>query len=1691
MAIIEPETDINLWISIISQSLNAPDELNNSLPSIERVFDEIIENPEILPNKFQISEEKFYRLIYNDVLFNLMAMKSIPQSNISIDVFSTLLSYFVNLSRLFFYKNDENLTNIISILFYQKSILYKANYQLFENVVEHFLNYGLFAEVVILLEELENTEQMNNKTLFLSEKFPKLPLLLHAALSCVTFLIEYQYFDWVDFCCKCLNPLLKYFNYSSEQIAFPVINDVLNVFLMYQKVPPEPFDLIFKIIETYLETDVFSLVLCALKISDLLIRQKFFVNHFISSIYNGNSNQKNVEFIKRYLKINIHEEFCGYLGIIYSCFFNYDIICLNDLKNLWSLHNTIHVTLLAPLFSIFIEISKSIHPKNIDGFIEIIFNTENKTETWLKSIIEIGGIFQSRNISVLPFIDLLNSITAENSTNNKNDGDMVLKHIAENALPKFKSVSFTPDSFMHFTHELTNKIHQNIETENDMKVLESTLPKYTILKNKRTQLFFETIISVFNKYNYLLMKKIVEKMISNNYQCEISEKVIDYLLNFADENDKIYDFLTNLFSRNYVTADILLKNATKKLQTNFKFYKLLKSIILNMNNGLIKVKKYPFQYEDILWHFCIMKSDQRNRFQHFLARIYSRNEISDQEMIHAFYTKWIQMYNLGIEKGEHKNGCDFLYALLNIMKNFVHKIEFYNFVPINYHFCDIKQNISIFLIDNKFKFTFDNRRSISSLIQYIKTLHSIYQNKSFSLKFGNKILNETNVIMNAISQQEVDDNKVISLSTIPKTDIIGVKKVEVRNRACYPSIYLSKMENFGEKLLNFNTESDLFYLLPTFQSTIHQIGVLTTENFTNFFPYDNPIKFLYNFESFLEFHILDQKIGNNDFHEYVKNIGLIDYLINCGLSTANTSLMCKILQFLHEFYNIEENIKIDHDILNEQILMLIESFIPKPGNQSKILENVFYLQFESFHIPENLFEKLIMHESNQIKSKAQNFFSFFKIPLGFYVSIFDRSKYYPNSFFYSSLKDHILLKEHRNDDIVRVVLSTFYNMKPLNVEHILCLKALIEKLILTKEELDKAFNYLINKYLVEQINCRPFYAYDESIQTISLIVTNFAKDSSAKESILLKDFFAKLSSIIKLVNFSPSEYVDGKEIDFRKSKIGLENLGATCYINSVLQQLFNIKEFRNELYSINHQNNHVVYELKHLFSEMDFSYNKICNPTKFIESLDIDINVQFDCCEFMINLLSRLKNSTFTGKLKHSIASLENENDCIESLEEFNVLPITIKNLKNMNESLNQMYSTDFLTGENGYRFNNNTKIDSKKNTVIYSLRNNFVIQLQRFEFNHSTHVRDKIKNRFEFDLKFTKCPMYELNGFIIHCGESAESGHYISYIRDGNHWIELNDTTVSYINQEKALEKAYNDGYLLFYRSTKADNNSPLKVDQFQDIITNNKIMMNKRMIVCQSFFDLMTNLLLNYSANSFQEFSMDILNLCIYYFFRVLWIYKRDDNIEKFGEILYDKCNQDETILFMILELWGGYSMEGPLLFSYSHIMRKITCKILKLVASKIECFDEIHSLLCLYQHFYHEIYNICELFELVCFTFNFYGEQIRKIAIDRHWLSSLIHLIKEIQRRIDYVNFKRVNFHFFFELALKIGINRDFETALIDNNLKLIISLLSSQTPIHDLSQVIKSLENKYDIISRLQNYPNKSQALVNLLSICKNI
>ncbi|PRP88236.1 ubiquitin domain-containing protein [Planoprotostelium fungivorum] len=301
--------------------------------------------------------------------------------------------------------------------------------------------------------------------------------------------------------------------------------------------------------------------------------------------------------------------------------------------------------------------------------------------------------------------------------------------------------------------------------------------------------------------------------------------------------------------------------------------------------------------------------------------------------------------------------------------------------------------------------------------------------------------------------------------------------------------------------------------------------------------------------------------------------------------------------------------------------------------------------------------------------------------------------------------------------------------------------------------------------------------------------------------------------------------------------VGLRNLGATCYMNSLMQQLYMVPQFRYSIMSVplfdsisedeTQLKENTLYQMQTMLSYLQESERKYYDTRGFVSSYKfdgqpVDPQVQMDADEFfnMIfdrfeNLLKPLKkesllNDYFGGTVCNQIISKECSH-VSERDESYFTLSLDVKGKRSIYESLASYVQGELLEGDNKYHCSQcDKKVDAIKRTCIKKLPDNLIIHAKRFEFDLELMRRIKVNDYFEFPHEVNLEPYtleglnrregssenvsvstdidsykYHLAGILVHTG-TADGGHYYSFIRereaaDGKErkWYQFNDTDV------------------------------------------------------------------------------------------------------------------------------------------------------------------------------------------------------------------------------------------------------------------------------------------------------------------------
>eukprot|EP01105_Mastigella_eilhardi_P020178 TRINITY_DN4786_c0_g2_i4.p1 TRINITY_DN4786_c0_g2~~TRINITY_DN4786_c0_g2_i4.p1 ORF type:complete len:3017 (-),score=891.96 TRINITY_DN4786_c0_g2_i4:79-9129(-) len=231
--------------------------------------------------------------------------------------------------------------------------------------------------------------------------------------------------------------------------------------------------------------------------------------------------------------------------------------------------------------------------------------------------------------------------------------------------------------------------------------------------------------------------------------------------------------------------------------------------------------------------------------------------------------------------------------------------------------------------------------------------------------------------------------------------------------------------------------------------------------------------------------------------------------------------------------------------------------------------------------------------------------------------------------------------------------------------------------------------------------------------------------------------------------------------------VGLKNQGATCYMNSLLQQLFMHTAFRYRLLlaefpSDTKKEDLLVYHLQRLFSFLQASEKKYLDTMEFCRAIrpssgeQVNVGVQMDVDEFFAQLFDLLENELkrssssensdllkefFGGEVCHQVISRECSH-VSERIEQVFNLSLVMQGKPTIEESLAQFVEGDQLTGDNKYFCEKcGAKVDALKRCCLSKLPATLVLHCKRFEFDLEEMRRIKVNDYCKFPMKLNVEP--------------------------------------------------------------------------------------------------------------------------------------------------------------------------------------------------------------------------------------------------------------------------------------------------------------------------------------------------------------
>ncbi|KAI9256173.1 hypothetical protein BY458DRAFT_519583 [Sporodiniella umbellata] len=286
--------------------------------------------------------------------------------------------------------------------------------------------------------------------------------------------------------------------------------------------------------------------------------------------------------------------------------------------------------------------------------------------------------------------------------------------------------------------------------------------------------------------------------------------------------------------------------------------------------------------------------------------------------------------------------------------------------------------------------------------------------------------------------------------------------------------------------------------------------------------------------------------------------------------------------------------------------------------------------------------------------------------------------------------------------------------------------------------------------------------------------------------------------------------------------VGMQNQGATCYMNSLFQSLYFTNLFRKAVYQIPTEKDHptrsVALALQRVFYNLQFLDTAV-GTTELTKSFgwdSLEAFRQHDVQEFnrvlQDNLEIKMKNTPadgaiknlFVGRMKSYIKCIDVDYESSRS-EDYYDIQLNVKGCRNLEDSFKDYITEETLEGDNKYMAEGYGLQDAKKGVIFESFPPVLHLQLKRFEYDMMRDMMVKINDRHEFPLSIDLEPFlapsadrsrehkYVLHGVLVHSGDLT-GGHYFAFVKPEKHghWFKFDDDRVIPATLKEVLEENY-----------------------------------------------------------------------------------------------------------------------------------------------------------------------------------------------------------------------------------------------------------------------------------------------------------
>ena len=325
---------------------------------------------------------------------------------------------------------------------------------------------------------------------------------------------------------------------------------------------------------------------------------------------------------------------------------------------------------------------------------------------------------------------------------------------------------------------------------------------------------------------------------------------------------------------------------------------------------------------------------------------------------------------------------------------------------------------------------------------------------------------------------------------------------------------------------------------------------------------------------------------------------------------------------------------------------------------------------------------------------------------------------------------------------------------------------------------------------------------------------------------------------------------------FRKTHVGLKNQGNTCYMNSLIQQLYMMKKpFREDILALElprlllkvNDNSpsgskskitesragayRICYELQRTFQFLagsdrrSFDTKDLVNACEHLK-LYYSVTAQNDTREFCDKLMESMETSkiqpltrclhTCFGGQAVGQSHFKECNHLSETRDTFTTVELPVKDMHTLLKAFESYVRSEVMDGADAIHCDKcyQKRVGTRRSCFdLDTLPKLLIIHLKRFVTDLTSGELIKVQDRLEFPNELDMAPytmqsldtksstsiepkLYDLKGVLVHDGD-LNIGHYYSYIQDREtgKWYHFDDENVNPFESSKIMEECFGGG--------------------------------------------------------------------------------------------------------------------------------------------------------------------------------------------------------------------------------------------------------------------------------------------------------